>query len=96
MDSSKPKINNTFKDKTTGLSFLIPSSHQLKRSEAERKVRRWIAQQEARLFKAWKARKANQEWSGDEKEKGRELFRDFSSRRRGLINILTDVPKAKR
>jgi hypothetical protein len=87
-------MNNTFKDKTTGLSFLIPSSRQLNTSEAEEKVRRWTAQQKTRLFTAWKAREQNQNWKGDEKAKREELFEQFNATRRGS-DILLSEPGAE-
>jgi len=94
VSKSEPKINNTFKDKTTGLSFLIPFSRQLTTSEAEEKVRRWTVQQKARLFTAWKARTQNQNWKGDEKAKREELFEQFYATRRGS-DILLSEPRAE-
>jgi hypothetical protein len=88
VSKSERKINNTFKDRTTGLSFLIPFSRQLNTSEAEEKVRRSTVQQKARLFTAWKARKQNQNWKGDENAKREELFEQFYSTRRGSDILL--------
>jgi hypothetical protein len=88
---SEPKINNTFKDKTTGLSFLIPFARQLTTSEAEEKVRRWTVQQKTQLFTAWKAKEQNQDWKGDDKAKREELFEQFCVTRRGKDILLVEA-----
>jgi hypothetical protein len=84
-------VNNTFKDKATGLSFLIPYHRQLKPEEAADTVRRWMAQQKNHFFRLWKDRKQNENWRGDEDAKKEELFEKFYAPRRSSEILLEEV-----
>lgn len=85
---NKPQINNTFKDEATGLTFVIPASHQLSPAEATAIISHWLEQEKARLFAAWKAQAANNEWEGDEVAKREELFNGRFIQRSSASEIL--------
>jgi hypothetical protein len=94
MSDSKTTVNNTFKDEATGLAFLIPYHRQLQPQETAEKVRRWVAQQKDDLFKAWKAKRKNQQWQGDERGKKDELFKEYCDLRRSSEILLAECRAA--
>ena len=73
-DAKKPKMVNAFIDEATGIFFIIPNNKQLLRKEAENHAMIFITKEKDNLFKIWKLKPKNKNWSGNELAKKNELF----------------------
>ena len=80
---SKPKKQrDVFIHKATRLEFIIPWN--VTNTEAALLIRSHIKTRKKQLFETWKRQYRNRGWEGDEKQKTKELFNQYTEHARHL------------
>jgi len=84
---NKPKLNNGFIDRSTGIEFIIPSSRQVSITTARREAAAFIKTKKDILFRLWKKLPHNRKWKGNINAKKSELFAK-KYRRGSLVTLI--------